>query len=150
MGDLAEDGQHRPLGRVPDRRVGGVGGLGEGRGDQDRVDQLARPGSEFLGGAADDLAEDHAAVATSPHQGGAGQGGDQFGPADLVERLAVVEPVELFHHRLHGHRHVVPGVAVGNGENVQVIDLLPTRFKRPVSSSNDPLESLDTRIRHDG
>ena len=66
VGHLAEDGQHRPLGRLPDRVVGGVGGAGEGGGDEGRVDQLAGAAGELLGGAADDLAEDHPELPRAP------------------------------------------------------------------------------------
>ena len=40
-----------------------------------------------------------------------------------VERLAV-HPVQLVEHGAHGQRHVVPRVAVGDREDVQVVDLL--------------------------
>ena len=80
---LAEDGQHRPLGRLADRVVGGVGGTGEGRGDQHRVDQLAGPARQLLGGAADDLAEDHAGVAARAHQRRPGQRLDELGAIEL-------------------------------------------------------------------
>ena len=60
MGHRPDDRQHRPLRRVADRLVGGVGRPGEGGADEDRVDQLAGPRRELLGGPADDLAEDHA------------------------------------------------------------------------------------------
>ena len=89
VGHLAEDGQHRPLGGLAHRVVGGVGGGGEGGGDEHRVDQLAGAAGELLGGAADDLAEDHAGVAARPHQRRPRQRLDQLGAADLVDRLAV-------------------------------------------------------------
>ena len=120
---LAEDGQHRPLGRVAHRVVGGIGGAGEGGGDQDRVDQLAGAAGQLLGGAADDLAEDHAGVAAGAHQRRPRQRLDQLGAADLVD-LEAVEAVELLHHGAHRHRHVVAGVAVGDREDVEVVDLL--------------------------
>ena len=131
VGHLAEDGQHRPLGRLAHRVVGGVGGAGEGGGDQDRVDQLARPAGQLLGGAADDLAEDHAGVAAGPDQRRPRQRLDELGAADLVD-VEPVEPVELLHHRAHRHRHVVAGVAVGDREDVEVVDLLATRLQRCV------------------
>ena len=124
MRHLAEDGEHRPLGRVADGLVGGVGGAREGRGDKNRVDQLTGPGGQLLGGATDDLAEDHAGVAAGAHERGPGQGGNELLAADLVDGLAAVEPVELLHDGVHRHRHVVAGVAVGYGKDVEVIDLL--------------------------
>ena len=144
VGHLAEDGQHRALGRVADRLVGGVGGAGEGRGDQHRVDQLAGPAGQLLGGAADDLAEDHAGVAAGAHQRRPGQRLDELGAADLVDRLAV-EAVELLHHGPHRHRHVVAGVAVGDREDVEVVDLLAARLEVGVSARDDAAEALDAR-----
>ena len=43
VGHLARDRQDRPLGGVAHGRVGAVGGIGERRSDQRRVDQLAGP-----------------------------------------------------------------------------------------------------------
>ena len=85
MGDLAEDGEHGALGRFANRCIGGIGGLGEGRCDQHRIDQLARTGSELFGGTPDDLAENHAGVAPGAHQRRAGEGGNQLGAPDLVQ-----------------------------------------------------------------
>ena len=67
-GHRADHGEHRALGRVADRVVGGVCGAGECRGDEDRVDQLAGPGGELLRRPAHDLAEDHAGVPARAHQ----------------------------------------------------------------------------------
>ena len=152
MRHLAEDGQHRALGRLADRVVGGIGGAGEGGGDEHRVDQLAGTAGQLLGGAADDLAEDHAGVAAGAHQRRPGQRLDQLGAADLVD-LEPVEAVELLHHRPHRHRHVVAGVAVGDREDVEVVDLLAallevrrrrsvtTRRKRAIEGSGISSES---------
>ena len=147
VGHLAEDGQHRPLGRLAHRVVGGVGGAGEGGGDQDRVDQLAGAAGELLGGAADDLAEDHAGVAAGPHQRRPGQRLDQLGAADLVD-LEPVEAVELLHHGPHRHRHVVARVAVGDREDVEVVDLLASGLERGVGGADDPSEAGDRGIGH--
>ena len=147
VGHLAEDGQHRPLGRLADRVVGGVGGAGEGGGDQHRVDQLAGAAGQLLGGAADDLAEDHAGVAAGAHQRRPGQRLDQLGAADLVDLLAV-EPIELGHHRVQGHRHVVARVAVGDREDVEVVHLLAPGLERGVRRADDPAKAGDRWIRH--
>ena len=144
---LAEDGQHRPLGRLADRVVGGVGGAGEGGGDEHRVDQLAGAAGELLGGAADDLAEDHAGVAAGAHQRRPGQRLDQLGAADLVDLLAV-EAVELLHHGAHRHRHVVAGVAVGDREDVEVVDLLAALLEVGVGGRHHPAKAHDAGIGH--
>src|SRR5262249_53922313 len=70
-----------------------------------------------------DLAEDHARVAPRSHQGGPGQCVDELGAPDLVDHLPV-EAIELLAHRAQRERHVVAGVAVGDGEDVEVVDLL--------------------------
>ena len=147
VGHLAEDGQHRPLGRLAHRVVGGVGGAGEGGGDQHRVDQLAGAAGQLLGGAADDLAEDHAGVAAGAHQRRPGQRLDQLGAVDLVD-LQLVEAVELLHHGAHRHRHVVAGVAIGDREDVEVVDLLASRLERGVGGADDPSEPGDRGIGH--
>ena len=147
VGHLAEDGQHRPLGGLADRVVGGVGGGGEGGGDQQRVDQLARARGQLLGGAADDLGEDHAGVAARAHQRRPRQRLHQRRAADLVEPLAV-DPVELVQHRAHGHRHVVAGVAVGDREHVEVVHLLAPGLQGGQRGADDPPEAGDRWIGH--
>ena len=52
-------------------------------------------------------------------------------------------PVELAHHRAHGQRHVVPGVAVGDREHVQVVDLLAALLEVRVGGFDDPAKALD-------
>ncbi len=149
VGHLAEDGQHRALGRVAHGRVGGVGGAGEGRGDQDRVDQLAGPARQLLGGAADDLAEYHPGVSARPHERRPGERLHQPGAADLVH-LQPVEVVELLHHGAHRHRHVVARVAVGDREDVEVVDLLAALLEVGVGGRDNSAEALDRRIGHRG
>ena len=147
VGHLAEDGQHRPLGRLAHRVVGGVGGAGEGGGDEHRVDQLTGPARQLLGGAADDLAEDHAGVAAGAHQRRPGQRLDQLGAADLVD-LEPVEAVELLHHGAHRHRHVVAGIAVGDREDVEVVYLLAASLQIGVGGADDAPEAHDRGIGH--
>ncbi len=120
--------EHGALGRVAHRRVGGVGGAREGGGHQHRVHQLAGTRGQLLGRPAHDLGQDHAAVAAGAQQGGAGHGADQLLAADLVDHLAV-EGVQLLEHGAHGHGHVVAGVAVGDGEHVQVVHLAPAALQ---------------------
>ena len=126
---LAEHGQHRALRRLADRVVGRVGGARHRAGDQHRVDQLAGAAGELLGGAADDLREDDAGVAAGAHQGGAGERVDELGAADVVDHLAV-EAVELLAHGVQRQRHVVAGVAVGDREDIEIVDLSWRRASR--------------------
>jgi hypothetical protein len=62
IGELANDGEHRPLDRLTHRPVGGVGGRTEGGSDRGRVDVLGIV--EHLRGTPDDLREDHPRVST--------------------------------------------------------------------------------------
>ena len=134
--------------------VGRVGRAGQRRGDQDRVDQLAGPRGQFLRRAADDLGQDHARAAARAEQRRAGHHRDQLVAPDLVDHLAV-DRVELVQHGAHGHRHVVAGVAVGDREDVEVVDLLATALQLGVSRRHRPLETdqpighchIDTRAR---
>ena len=141
MRHLAHDRDHRSLGRIAHRRVGGVGRARERRRHEHRVDQLARAARQLLGRAANDLGEDHAAVAARAEQRGAGDGLDDLVAADLVDRLAV-EAVELAHHGAQRLRHVVPGVAVGDREDVEVVDLLAPRLELGAGGRDDLAEAI--------
>ena len=122
LGELADHRQHRPLDRTPHGAVGGVARGAEGAADRGRVEQ---PGlAERLGGAAQDLREDHARVAAGAHQRRARQ--------LLRERGAVGggRGVEHLHDRARGQRQVRAGVAVGDGIDVQVVDPAAVRLER--------------------
>ena len=122
MGHRAHGGEHRALGGLAHRLVGGVGGTRERGAHEDRVDQLSRPRRELLGGAAHDLRKDHAAVPARAEQRRAGDRRHELVAADLVDHVPV-DVVELGEHGAHRHRHVVPGIAVGDGEDVEVVHL---------------------------
>ena len=127
---VAHDGQHRALGRRADRGVGALGRARHGGAQEHRVDELARARDELLGRAADELGEDDAAVAARAEQRGAGHRLDDLLAADLVERpVDGGEPVDLLQARVQGQRHVVARVAVGDREDVEVVDLLPARLE---------------------
>ncbi len=140
-----DDREHRSFRRVTNRLVGGVRRRGERRGDQQRIDQVAGPRRELLGGAADDLAEDHAGVATGPHQRRPGHGVDELGAVRLLALLGL-DPVELGEHRAHRQRHVVAGVAVGDRIDVQVVDLVAAGVEVRIGGLDDPPEAGDRRI----
>ncbi len=144
-----DHGQHRPLGRIADRLVGSVGGAREGGRDQGRVDQLAGTGRELLRGPPHDLTENHAGVAAGAHQR---RPGDRVDDVVAVRRLAALglDPVELGKDRPHRQRHVVARVAVGNREDVQVIDFLAPGLELAVGSFDDAPEALDRGIRGHG
>ncbi len=146
---LAEDGQHRALGRLPDRFVRRVGGPGERRRDQHRIDQLARPAGELLGGAANDLAEDHPGVSAGPHQSGSRERVDQFGAPHLINHLSI-EAIELLADGAQGEGHVVAGIAVGDGEHVEVVDLLAPLLEVGGGRADHAAESLYGGVCHAG
>ncbi len=132
-GHLAHHGEDRALGRIAHRAVGLVGGAGQRGADQHRIDQLARTAGQLLGRAADQLGEDHAGVAARAEQRRAGDRGDDLVATDVVDRALLGgagEAIELLQHGPQRQHHVVAGVAVGDGEHVQVVDLLPARLER--------------------
>ena len=146
-GHCADRREHRALGRVAHRRVGGVGRARERRGHEHRVHQLALAARELLGRAAHDLGEDHAAVAAGAEQRGPGNRRHDLVAALPVERPAV-HLVELVEHGAHGQRHVVPGVAVGHGEHVEVVDLLPAVLQLGERSRDYAAEPDETLLGH--
>ena len=148
---LAHDGEDRALGRVAHRGVGAVGGACQRRADQRRVDQLARPAEQLLGGAADQLREDHAAVAARAQQRRARDRLDDLVAPDLVDRAVAAggEAVELGEHRLHRQDHVVAGVAVGDGEDVEVVDLLAARLQMGERPGDEVAEADQVGVSHD-
>jgi hypothetical protein len=144
---LADHRQHRPLGGVTHRLVCGVGGARERGRDQNRVHQLPGAARQLLGGAADDLAQDHTRVPARPHQGRPGHRVDDLVPGALVHRLSV-QAVQLAHHGAHGQGHVVPGVAVGDREHVQIVDLLAALLEVGVGGFDDPAKPLNRCVNH--
>ena len=149
VGHLAEDGQHRPLGGLAHRVVGGVGGGGEGGGDQHRVDQLAGPAGELLGGAADDLAEDHAGVAAGAHQRRPGQGLHQLGAADLVDRRC---PPSRRSSSSITARSVIamlsPVSPSATGKTLRSLTSCASRLQRGECGADDPPEAGNRWIGH--
>jgi hypothetical protein len=123
VGHLADHREDRALGRVAHGGVGAVGGPGHRGPDEHRVDELARARGELLGRPADELREDDARVAAGAEQRGPGDGGHELVAADLVHRAALGELVELLQDGAQRERHVVARVAVGDGEDVEVVDL---------------------------
>ena len=151
MGHLADHGEDRSLGRLADRAVGLVSRTGQGGADQDRVDELAGAAGQLLGSPADQLGEDHARVAAGAEQRGAGDRGDDLVAPDLVDRAPLGgsgQPVELLQHGPQGEDHVVPGVPVGDGEHVEVVDLLAAGLERGQARLDQGSKADDARIRH--
>ncbi len=112
VGELADHGQDRPLGRLADRRPGRVGGAPE----------RGRDGAVFveaLDGTTDDLREDDAGVAARSEQRGVGD--------VRLPRL------ERFADGAHREQHVRPRVAVGHRIDVEVVDARPVAVEDALS-----------------
>jgi hypothetical protein len=149
VGHLPEDGEHRALGWLTDRFVRRVGRPGERGGHEHRIDELTRAAGELLRRASDDLAEDHPGVPAGPHQGGSRERVDEFGASDLVNHVSI-EAIELLADRAQGEGHVVAGIAVGDGEDVEVVDLLAPLLEMGCGRADHAPESLYRRISHAG
>ncbi len=151
MGHLARHGQDRALRRLAHRGVSTVGRVGQRRTDQRGVDQLSGTADQLLGGAANQLGEDHTRVAARTQQRRAGHRLHDLLTSDLVDRARLVTPlqaVELGQHRAQRERHVVARVAVGNREHVEVVDLLAARFQVRQRPRHGGAEADQVRIGH--
>ena len=118
----AEDGEYGALGGLHDGLVRRVHAGGHGLGEEQGVGLAAA--LELLGKAAEEQAEYDAGVAARAAQHGAGRG---------VRRGAeggIVALAELRRRGAHGEGHVSAGVAVGDGEDVELVDELPVLFQR--------------------
>ena len=146
---LAHHRQDRALRGLANRAVGLVGGARQGGPDQHRIDELAGTAGQLLRGAADQLGEDHTRVATRSQKSGARDRGDDLVAADLVD-CAVLgvggEAVQLGQHGAQREHHVVAGVAVGDGEHVQVVDLFAAVLKRRQAGLDQRAETDDAGI----
>ena len=60
------------------------------------------------------------------------------------------EPVELVEHGAQRERHVVAGVAVGDREDVEVVDLLAASFELAEGALDDGAEADEAGIGHGG
>ena len=113
LGRLAHDRQDRALDRSQHRLVRGVGGPAQRVGDVVGAD--ARQLTEDVGEAAQDLGGDDARVATRAHE---------RTPADRLAHLRHgLGGAELRAHRLERERHVRARVAVGDGVDVEPVQL---------------------------
>jgi hypothetical protein len=138
---LAHHGEDRALGRLAHGVVRAVGRACHRGADQHGVDELARPRRQLLGGAADQLREDHAGVPARAEQRRARDGVDDLVAPDVVQRTAVLEAVELVQHSAQREQHVVPGVAVRDGEHVEVVDLLAAYLELGQRALDDRAEA---------
>ena len=95
--------------------------------------------AEHLGGAAQDLGEDHARVAPRSHQRRARE--------LLRDRGAVGRGrgLERLDDRASGQRQVRAGVAVRNGIDVEVVDPAPVRLERLQGGPRELARAIELR-----
>ena len=142
-GHLARDGEDRALGGLAHGGVGAVGGAGQRGGDEHGVDQLAGARDQLLGGAADELGEDHAGVAAGAEQRGARDGLDDLLAADLVDRALVLQPRELVDDGAQRERHVVPVSPSATGKTLRSL----ISWRRASSAASAPSTTARNRTR---
>ena len=134
--ELADDREHRSLDWLANRAVGGVGSRAEGAGQHLFVD-LALLGAERLGGAADDLGEDHARVAASAHQ---------RRPRHLAHDRGTVgrgRAGEVLDDRPARERQVRARVPVGDGVDVEIVDPAAAALERLERDAGDLADGVE-------
>ena len=135
LGSQAGDGQHGALGGLHHRAVGGGHALLHSRSQKDRVGSPVA--LEDLGHTPEEEGEDDAGVAPgSPEEGSGGSGGG-------LSQVFGVALFQLGGGGADGEAHVGAGVAVGDGEYVEVVDLLLLQRDSGGAVEDHPLE-LDT------
>ncbi len=151
MGHLSDHREDRALGGLPHRPVRLVGGAGQRRADQHRIDQLTGPARELLGGAADQLREDDARVTARAEQGRARDRRDDLVATDLVDCAfagGLDQAVELLQDGPQRQHHVVARVTVRDREDIQVVDLLAPVLERGEAGFDERAKANDGRIGH--
>ncbi len=144
LGHGPNDGEHRPLHRLPHGPVGRVGGGPEG-GRRHGAVELGGAG-QVVAGSAEDLREDDPGVAPGAHEGGVPDGAGHG--RGRRRRL----PGQRLDHALHRLAQVRARVAVRDGIHVEVVDVAPgggERRRRTVGGLADPGEQgLLGRVPH--
>ena len=116
--DIAQHRENRALDGLTDGLEGDLDGAAERIGDVGGRDGLISR-DETLGHAAQDLRGDDAGVAAGTHQGAVGDGA-----GDGLHIGIGGKGGKLLGHRGERERHVGTGVAVGYGEDIELVDLL--------------------------
>ena len=116
LGGQAGDGEDGALGGLHHRAVGGGHPLLHGGGQQGGVGGLMA--LQRLAQPPEEEGEDHAGVAPGPPEEGAGGGG-----SGLAQIMGIAF-AQLGGGGADGQAHVGARVAVGDGEHIQVVDLL--------------------------
>ena len=116
--DIAQHRENRALDGLTDGLEGDLDGAAEGEGDVGGRNGLVG-GDKALGHTAQDLRGNDAGVTAGAHQGAVGDGAGNGLHVGIGGKGG-----ELLGHRGERERHVGAGVAVGYGEDVELIDLL--------------------------
>ena len=133
FGELPDRGQHRPFDGDANGAVGGVARSAQ------RLRKIVG-GAERLGGAPDDLREDHAGVPPSAHQGSAGHLARKLGA------IVVSRPFERVDDRPHREREVGARVPVRHRIDVQVVDPAPVGLDRRQSAAGELQHTLSHAV----
>jgi hypothetical protein len=124
------------LAHMPDARQRGT--------DQHRIDQLTRSADQLLRRTADQLGQDHAGVAAGAQQRRPGDRAHNLFPADLVERVtlgSLEQAIQFLQHGPQREHHVVARVAIGDREDVQIVDLLAPFLQRDKARLHERAEA---------
>ena len=116
--DIAQDREDRALDGLADSLEGNLDGTTEGEGNVGGRNRLVGR-DKALGHAAQNLRGDDAGVTAGTHQGTVGNGA-----GDGLHVGIGGKGGKLLGHRGERERHVGTGVAVGYGEDVELVDLL--------------------------
>ena len=116
--DIAQHREDRALDGLADGLEGHLDGTTEGEGDVGGRNGLVG-GDKALGHAAQDLRGNDAGVTAGAHQGAVGDGAGNGLHVGIGGKGG-----ELLGHRGERERHVGAGIAVGYGEDVELVDLL--------------------------
>ena len=115
---VADDGEDGALDRLAHGLEGHLHAVAQGRGHVGRGHGVMR-GDEALGQAAQNLARNDAGVAARAHERAVRDGLGHIG-----HRGVGGQRLDLLHDGPQRERHVGAGVAVGHGEDVELVDLL--------------------------
>ena len=134
------DGENRALDRFADRRIRCLGRQGEGTRDVGRIHRAV--GGEFVKRRPDQLRQDHPGVAF-----GTREQADAIRFDHLGEARVIAECAEGFGAGDEGEIDVGAGVAVGDGEDIERVDLGPGDAQR-LDAQTGPLGECRRGHRH--
>ena len=117
--EVGDDGEDGPLDGLADRLERDLAAVAPCGGEVGDRDGVSLGIDEALGHAAQDLAGDDAGVAAGAHERAV-----RDGLGDGLHGGVGRKGLDLLHHGLEREAHVGSGVAVGDGEDVELVDLV--------------------------